>query len=129
MKAELLLLNREWQKAGRQSFTNGIGISFGPVTMGTLGSRDRKEFTVIGDTVNTAARLESLCKSYTESALVCSATVYNRLPANLQGQSVMLDAVQLAGKSKAEIVYGLNLPRPVLTSDRSESPDQTPDSQ
>jgi class 3 adenylate cyclase len=40
----------------------GIGIAEGTVTLGTIGCADRVEITVLGDTVNTAARLEELCK-------------------------------------------------------------------
>jgi adenylate cyclase len=55
-------LNAIWQGEGGPSLANGIGIASGPAVVGQIGSPKRMEFTVIGDTVNRAARLESLTR-------------------------------------------------------------------
>lgn len=69
MGEALLRLNAQWQQQGIRALENGIGIASGPAVVGQIGSPKRMEFTVIGDTVNRAARLESLTRSLGASVL------------------------------------------------------------
>jgi adenylate cyclase len=57
MIRELRLLNDAWRAKGRPELQVGIGLSYGEVFAGNIGSEKRLEFTVIGDTVNVANRL------------------------------------------------------------------------
>jgi len=57
MLRELQLLNEGWRAKGRPELQVGIGLSYGEVFAGNIGSEQRLEFTVIGDTVNIANRL------------------------------------------------------------------------
>jgi adenylate cyclase len=57
MMRELESLNAEWRQHGRPELAVGIGLNVGEAFAGNIGSERRLEFTVIGDAVNTAARL------------------------------------------------------------------------
>jgi adenylate cyclase len=66
--------NRDQRERGLPEFAIGIGISTGTVIIGNIGSSERLEFTAIGDTVNTASRLEGLTKSMGATILVDAET-------------------------------------------------------
>ena len=55
-------LNARWEEAGRPAFGLGIGLSTGPVAAALLGSEERLEYTLVGDTVNLAQRLQDLAR-------------------------------------------------------------------
>ena len=63
MMAELRKLNEGWTAAGRPKIQIGVGLNFGEAFAGNIGSERRLEFTVIGDTVNTASRLCGAAKA------------------------------------------------------------------
>lgn len=69
MRASLAALNADWRRRGLAELDNGVGLASGPVVAGQIGSPKRLEFTVIGDTVNLAARLEAMTRQV-EAALV-----------------------------------------------------------
>lgn len=64
MGEEVARLNARWQAEGRTPIAIRIGINSGQAVAGSLGSKNRLEYTVIGDTVNTASRLESMDKDW-----------------------------------------------------------------
>ena len=65
MGEKLTELNKRWQQQGLPTIGMRVGIYTGSLVAGTLGDLQRMEYTVIGDTVNTAARLESFDKTIT----------------------------------------------------------------
>jgi adenylate cyclase len=64
METALRALNQRWRAEGKPVSGMRVGIFTGPVVAGTLGSAERSEYVVVGDTMNTAARLESFDKEY-----------------------------------------------------------------
>ena len=74
MRAALAGLNEDWARRGIATLDNGVGLASGQVMVGQIGSPKRMEFTVIGDTVNLAARLESVTRQVDASVLFDAAT-------------------------------------------------------
>ncbi|MCW7494465.1 adenylate/guanylate cyclase domain-containing protein [Leptospira sp. 2 VSF19] len=73
MLDELENWNLERSKLGKSQIKIGIGIHTGEVFCGSIGSEERMEYTVIGDTVNTASRIESACKDLRVNFLISEA--------------------------------------------------------
>lgn len=74
MMSALDQLNQEWLAQGLPTLSIGIGICTGPVYMGSIGSNMKVDLTVIGHTVNMAARLEELNKLFHSQILLCDVT-------------------------------------------------------
>jgi adenylate cyclase len=77
MMAELHALQVSWRQAGREPFHIAIGVNTGDVIVGNLGSSQRFDYTVIGDPVNLAARLEGVNDDFPEaSGIIISDRTY-----------------------------------------------------
>ncbi len=76
MQRKLVELNQHWEQHGQPHIEIGIGINFGLVFAGNIGSEQRLEYTVLGDAVNTASRL---CSAAGKNEIMISEPLYRRL--------------------------------------------------
>lgn len=100
-------------RAADDPFRIGIGLNSGEVMSGTVGSERRVEYTAIGDTTNTAARVETACKACGRQLLLTDATL-----SALRGPAPDVERVAeapLRGRAAASLVYGLVSDQPALT--------------
>jgi adenylate cyclase len=102
MQTVLAELNKKWTSEGRQEVHIGIGINFGDVFAGNIGSERRLEYTVIGDAVNTASRL---CSKAGPGEILISEPFYKALKKPPKVEA--LEPIQLKGKAQAVPVYRL----------------------
>jgi len=93
-------LNERWQAKGRRPLEVKIGINFGEVFAGNIGSDRRLEYTVIGDAVNTASRL---CDSAGPNQILISEPFYKALKKPPKVET--LDPIQVKGEAKRLPVY------------------------
>lgn len=97
-------LNQEWEETGKTPFPTRFGLHTGPVIVGNMGSADRLNYTVIGDTVNLAARLETLNKIY-GTQIIVSQDVFDVCKDFFLFRPI--DVVTVKGKKKSITIYEL----------------------
>jgi adenylate cyclase len=99
-------LNREWQAEGRHALSMGIGINSDLVVAGNMGSQTRLNYTVIGDGVNLASRLEALTKTPDYGArIIVSHSTLERAKGRYRTRR--LGEVAVKGKQKPTEIYAL----------------------
>ena len=106
MRRGLGPVNARLVERGLPQIDSGVGLHLGTMVAGNIGSEDRLEYTVIGDVVNTASRLEGLCKE-AQNPLLLSSNCYDHLSEPLQRHLVSLGGFAVKGKAEALSVFGL----------------------
>jgi len=94
--------NEQQIKLGKPEFKTGIGVNYGEVTVGNIGTEKKMDYTVIGDAVNLASRLEGLTKEYGQD-LIISETLFEKVEGKIPCR--FLDTVAVKGKTKGVRIY------------------------
>ena len=94
----------KWQAEGRKEISIGIGLNTGPVNVGNMGSAKRLAWTVMGDNVNLASRLEGMTKQY-RCRIVISEGTYRQVADHFVCRE--LDRIRVKGKHQPVVVYEL----------------------
>jgi adenylate cyclase len=100
MQRKLVELNQHWEATGKPHIAIGIGINFGQVFAGNIGSEQRLEYTVLGDAVNTASRL---CSKAGKGEIIVSEPLHQRL--KFPPQVEAREPLELKGKSQRVANY------------------------
>ncbi|UCD32664.1 MAG: CHASE2 domain-containing protein, partial [Desulfobacterales bacterium] len=104
MQKRLAQLRSKWEADNKPPLKMRIGLNTGPAVVGNMGSKNRMDYTMMGDTVNTAARLEGVNKIYGIYSLVSDAT-FNAT--NNQVVAREIDYINVIGKKEPIFVYEL----------------------
>ena len=120
MQESLKEFNRHRIAHGGVPIITGIGIHGGPVVIGTVGSEDRMDSTVLGDVVNLASRLEGLTKQYRAQIIISSRT-WNYVKEDTSLCWRELDFVNVKGRDQPERIYEIfNTDEPDIRDKKQE---------
>jgi len=103
MEPALAKLNKELREQGLIELSIGIGINTGDAVVGNMGSDQRFDYTVLGDSVNLAARLEAQTKEYGVFFMFTEHTL--RQLKSIQGYRVLLDKIAVKGQTEPVKIY------------------------
>jgi adenylate cyclase len=102
MQNRMVELRNHWRSQDKPELKMRIGLCTGPAVIGNMGSKNRMDYTMMGDTVNTAARLEGVNKIYGIYTLVSDSTQQG-LNGNIFAREI--DSINVVGKDEPVTIY------------------------
>jgi len=102
MQKRLVELRAKWKAENRPQLEMRIGLCTGSAVVGNMGSKNRMDYTMMGDTVNIAARLEGVNKVYGTYTMISEATY---IAAEDEIFARELDSINVVGKEEPVVVY------------------------
>ncbi|HTX73570.1 MAG TPA: adenylate/guanylate cyclase domain-containing protein [Rectinemataceae bacterium] len=102
MTEALEAFNRDQTAKGKPPFRIGVGINYGLVTVGNIGCDKKMNYTVIGDMVNLASRLEGATKRYRQPMII-SESVYHKVESSVSCRQI--DTVAVKGKTQGVKIF------------------------
>jgi len=105
MLAALAAWNHERERAGQPPLRMGVGLHYGPVVLGDIGSRRSMAFATVGDTINVASRLQSLTRDL-EATIVAS----RALVAAVEREAVDVPLIEGLASRGAQTLRGRDTP-------------------
>ncbi len=103
-QSALVRLRKEWKAQGHPEVIARIGINSGPLVVGNVGSQVRMEYTVMGDSVNLASRLEGANKFY-DTLILLGPRTYELAKPDIEAREV--DMLRVKGKLEPVVVHEL----------------------
>jgi adenylate cyclase len=102
MQKKMEALRNTWRKADRPELNMRIGVNSGPAVVGNMGSKNKMDYTMMGDTVNTAARLEGVNKIYGTYTLIGEMT-FRAVGSRIFSSEI--DTISVVGKDEPFTIY------------------------
>jgi class 3 adenylate cyclase len=108
MHSQMVMINKKLSDKGYPPLQMGVALHHGNVIVGSIGSKDRLQHTIIGDAVNVAARLEGLCKVHS-CGVVLSSHIYGTLHEAHRSICRDLGLQSVRGITEAVQLYGVTI--------------------
>jgi len=117
MQEKLVDMRKQWKKQGRAELTVRMGLNTGLMVVGNMGSALRMDYTMMGDAVNLASRLEGVNKVYGTDIMISQFT-YEDIKDHFEVRQ--LDMIRVVGKSEPVSIYELLAKKGELSNERQK---------